>query len=192
MADKAHEIVVPPIERGTMKLTIRGVSPLLSHKFSDKNKDEMLSKQMKQAKQAKAAKDPEADYKESIYYTRDGKPGFPASGIKKACVEACSFIDGITKVQARGALFIKGDVLPIRGDPTMHEAIVRLNGRTADIRYRAEYPEGWEIDLEVLFNPRVISAESIVNLIENAGMSVGIGDWRPQKSGSFGMFEVKK
>jgi hypothetical protein len=188
---KQQEIVVPPIEKGKFKVTIIGDSPLISHRFSDSQKKAMLDKQMKKAQAAKEAKNPEKDYAESIYKTRDGKPGFPASGIKGACVAACSFIEGMTKVEARGAFYILGDILPIKGEPRMREDIVRLGGKVADLRYRAEFPE-WSIDLDVLHNPRVISAEAIVNLIENAGFSVGLGDWRPQKNGSFGMFRVKR
>ena len=77
----------------------------------------------------------------------------------------------------------------IQGEHRMREDIVRLGGRVADIRYRAEFPE-WRIRFEVKHNPRVISQESIVNLIETAGFHVGLGDWRPEKQGAFGMFHV--
>ena len=186
-----QEIIVPPIDKARFKITIVGDSSLISHRFSDRQKKAMLDKQMKKAQAAKEAKNPEQDYHDSMYMTPDGKPGYPASGIKKACVDACSFIEGLTKVEARGAFYIMGDILPITGEPQMREDIVRLGGRTADLRYRAEFSE-WSIEFDVLHNPRVISAEAIINLIENAGFSVGIGDWRPQKAGSHGMFRVKR
>ena len=93
--------------------------------------------------------------------------------------------------QARGSFFIMGDILPIDGDHQMREDIVRLGGRTADLRYRAEFPE-WKITLTIRHNPRIISQEGIINLLENAGFGVGIGDWRPEKSGSHGMFQVSR
>jgi hypothetical protein len=191
MAATQQEITVPPINKAKFKVTIIGDSSLISHRFSDRQKKSILDKQMKKAQTAKEAKDPEQDFKDSIYFTRDNKPGYPASGIKKACVDACSFIDGLTKVEARGAFYILGDVLPVKGKPTIREDIVRLGGKVADLRYRAEFVD-WSIELEVLHNPNVISAEAIINLIENAGFSVGIGDWRPQKAGSHGMFRVKR
>ncbi len=188
---KQQEISIPPIETSRFKVTIVGETSLISHRFSDRSKKAMLDKQMKKAQGAKEAKNPEQDYQDSMYLTPNGEPGYPASGIKKACVDACSFIGGMTKVQARGAFYIMGDILPIKGKVQMREDIVRLGGRTADLRYRAEYVD-WSMELEILHNPRVISAEAIINLIESAGFSIGIGDWRPQKAGTHGLFRVKR
>ena len=56
--------------------------------------------------------------------------------------------------------------------------MVRLNGKSADIRHRACF-EDWEVTLNVEFNPVALSAEQICNLIDMGGFSVGIGDWRP-------------
>lgn len=191
MATKQQGISVPPINKSRFKVTIVGDSSLISHHFSDRSKKAVLDNAMGKARGAKEPKNPERDYKESFYLTADGKPGFPASGIKKACVDACSFIEGITKVEARGAFYILGDILPIKGRPQMREDNTRVGRGGTDMRYRADFPD-WSIELDVLHNPNVISDEAIVNLIENAGFSIGIGDWRPQKAGSHGMFRVKR
>lgn len=183
-------VSIPGVRKERFQVTIEGDTSLITNKFSDRAKKSILDKQMKKAQAARAAKDPEANYQGSIYRTEDGRPGFPASGIKKACVEACRFLE-MAMTEARGAFFVMGDILPIEGEPRIREDIVRLGGRTADIRYRAEFPE-WRIELTVLHNPDVISAESIVNLIETAGFHIGIGDWRPTKSGTHGMFHVSK
>ena len=183
---------IPRINKNRFHLTIVGETPLITHKFSDTQKKQILDKQMKKAVAARKAKDPELDYRESMYYTPDGKPGFPASGIKGSCVAACSFLPkSVTKVWARGAFYIVGDILPIDGEPEMREDIVRIGGRSADLRYRAMFPE-WIITFKVLHNPDIISVDGIINLVENAGFYVGIGDWRPQKSGTYGQFSVLK
>jgi hypothetical protein len=191
MAATQKEIAVPPINKAKFKVIIIGDSSLISNRFSDRSKRAILASAMKEAHGAKAPKNPEQEYKESLYLTVDGKPGFPASGIKKACVDACSFIDKLTKVEARGAFYILGDVLPVKGKPQMREDNTRVGRGGTDMRYRADFAE-WSIELEVLHNPNVISEEAIINLLENAGFSVGIGDWRPQKAGSHGMFHVKR
>lgn len=185
-----ESVTIPAIKKNYFDITIVGKSPLISHRFADSQKQDMLARQMKRAAKPREAKDPERDFEESIYRTKDGRPGFPASGIKKACVEACRYLD-ITMTWAKGAFYILGDIIPINGEPQMREDVVRLNGKTADIRYRAEYPE-WSMTFRVLHNPDIITPEGIVNLIENAGFYVGIGDWRPQKLGIYGMFEVDK
>jgi len=189
MAKARDRIDIPGVERSTLRVTIEGDTPLLSHRFSDEARAAILAKQTMRARPARGPKDPEADYQGSIYRTYDGQPGFPASAIKSACVSACRFLP-MTMVEARGAILVRGDILPIEGEPRMREDVVKLNGKTADIRFRAEYPT-WSITADIMYNPRVITAESIVNILETAGFHIGLGDWRPEKGGMFGMFHVK-
>jgi hypothetical protein len=184
------QVSIPSVQKEQVTLTIVGDTSLITNCFSDEAKEVMLAKQMKKATTAKKAKDPEAQYLASIYRTEGGQPGFPASGIKKAAVNACRFLD-MKMTEARGAFFVMGDILPIAGEHRIREDIVRLQGKTADIRYRAEFPE-WQITFDVHYNPRIISIEGIANLVETAGFHVGIGDWRPENNGTHGMFHVKR
>ncbi|MFA5376389.1 MAG: hypothetical protein WC455_11645 [Dehalococcoidia bacterium] len=184
-------IILPQLSIETMELTLTGDSPLICHKWSEKAKKEMLAKQMKQPQQAKEAKDPRQDYEDSLYKLPDGGYGFPAVAFKAAAVDACSHIDGVTKVTARGAFHIIGDMVKIDGEPSMREDMVRIGMGTADIRYRGEFRE-WSATFIIRYNKNVISPEQIVNLFNTAGFAVGIGEWRPQKDGSFGMNSVAK
>ena len=70
----------------------------------------------------------------------------------------------------------------------MREDMVRVGMGTADIRYRAEYTN-WQAVLRVQFMPNIIDLGSIVALID-AGGSNGVGEWRPEKNGSFGTYQV--
>jgi len=65
-----------------------------------------------------------------------------------------------------------------------------LGNGAADIRYRPEF-DPWSVDLEIKYNAAVLSAEQIVNLVNLAGFSVGVGDWRPEKSGTHGTFHIE-
>jgi hypothetical protein len=60
---------------------------------------------------------------------------------------------------------------------------------TADIRYRPEFKQ-WKMPVTLKFNAAVISVEQIANLLNTAGFGVGIGEWRPEKNGSYGRFHV--
>lgn len=196
-------VEIPEINLRTMKLTIVGDSPLIVHAWSEKAKKMILDKQMKKATTAKEAKDPWIDFCESLYWL-DGMPdkpteediatarfGFPACGFKAAAVDA-GYQQGILakKTTARGAFHIIGDMVEIKGTPTMREDMVRIGMGTADIRYRGEFKE-WTAELIIRYNPNVMSAEQIVNLINMGGFANGIGEWRPSKDGSFGTFHVK-
>lgn len=174
---------------GQLKISLIGDSPLICHAWSKKAKQEMLDKQMKRAKTAKAAKDPERDFRESLYNHPDGGYGFPVVAFKAAAVDACSHVSGVTKVEARGAFHINGEFVKIKGTPTMREDMVRIGMGTADIRFRGEFKQ-WSTEFVVRYNSNVLSGEQIVNLFNTAGFAIGVGEWRPQKDGSYGMFHV--
>lgn len=183
-------ITLPALKIEFLKLRLRGDSPLICHAWSEKAKRQMLDSQMKKAKQAKAAKDPQADYEKSLYPHPDGGYGFPSVAFKSAAVDACSSIAGITKVEARGAFHIIGDLVRIKGEPSPREDMVRVGMGTADIRYRSEFQE-WSAEITLRYNSNVLSTEQIANLFNTAGFAVGVGEWRPARDGSFGMFHVE-
>lgn len=195
-------IELPKMNIQVMNIRLMGDSPLISHKWSQKAKRQILDKNMKKAKAAKEALDPFFEFCESMYWLSempahptqtdvDGAAfGFPAVAFKAAAVDACSHVDGITKVEARGAFHIQGDMVKIQGAPALREDMVRIGMGTADIRYRGEFKE-WSVEFLVRFNANVLSAEQIVNLFNTAGFAIGVGEWRPQKDGSFGMFHVE-
>lgn len=182
-------IQIPSLRIDLIHIRLIGDSPLICHAWSDKAKRMMLDKQMKKAKQAKDAKSPEQDFQDSLYPLPEGGYGFPSVAFKSAAVSACRFADGVKMTVAKGAFHLKGDMVRIEGTPTPREDMVRIAMGTADIRYRGEFRE-WSADLAIRFNASVLSAEQITNLFNMAGFGVGVGEWRPERSGSFGMFHV--
>jgi hypothetical protein len=188
---KTQASVIPRINLKRIEVTIEGLSELIVHRWSDKAVQMIKDKQQKKAKQAKEARDPEAEYNASFYHDADGDFAFPCSGIKSCMVDACSYADGITKVSCRGAFHIIGDYAKIKGKEYMREDMVRIGMGTADIRYRGAFPE-WSISFQIEYNENVISQEQIANLLDLAGYSVGLAEWRPQKNGSFGRFRIKR
>jgi hypothetical protein len=180
---------IPRIDVRTMKITLVGDSPLISHAWSQKAKQEMLDKQMKKPKEAKKAKDPIADYEASLYKHPDGGYGFPCVAFKNAAVGACRFSDGIKMTEARGAFHVVGELAQIEGEPSMREDMVRIGMGTADIRHRGEF-KTWRTEITISYNAAALSPEQIVNLFNIAGFGVGVGEWRPEKDGSYGRFHV--
>lgn len=186
MADTIIEL--PQLEIQQVKITVVGDSPLIMHKWSDKAKEMMRSKQQKRATQGREAKNPKQEFEDSIHRLEDGRVGFPAIGFKAAAVTACTSIAGVTKVAARQAFHIMGDLVPILGaDAKMREDMVRVGMGVADIRYRAEFWP-WHADLEISYNTRALSIEQIMNLLNTAGFGVGVGEWRPERDGQYGRF----
>jgi hypothetical protein len=189
-ANSTTTVVLPSLQIETVNVTLIGDTPLIVHRWSEKAKKEMLDKQMKRATAGREAKDPERDFRDSLYVLEDGSYGFPIIGFKAAAVTACTSIGSMTKVAARQAFHVDGEFAVIEGDePTMREDMVRIGMGTADIRYRGEFKQ-WFTTIAVKFNANVMSAEQILNLMQTAGFAVGVGEWRPEKDGQFGRFHV--
>lgn len=199
-------IDLPKLDIRLMEVTVIGDSPLIVHAWSEKAKREMLDKQMKKAKGAREAKSPEEEFKASLYRLSDGGYGFPSVGFKGAAVTAITSVGGMTKVAARQAFHILGEDVDVDGvfegtkarhnlvriyggDPSMREDTVRIGMGTADLRYRGEFAD-WSARLLVRYNGNVLSESQILNIINVAGFAVGVGEWRPERDGSYGMFHV--
>ena len=212
--NEAAIIEIKPINIVTTTVRIAGDTPLIMHRWSEKAKRMILEKQMKKTKSsAKEAKNPIEDFIESIYWM-DGKPseyteeafdeacrngarfGFPVTAIKQATISS-AYRNGITKDMAslRGAFFIAGEgselLAEVKGcAPTMREDMVRVGMGVADIRFRGEFAN-WYMDLQVSYNANgAYTLDQIINLINVGGFSCGIGEWRPEKDGNYGMYHV--
>lgn len=215
MAKKATEelavISIPKIELATIDIKIIGDSPLIVHKWSHKAKQEMLGKQMKKASAGKDAKDPEYDFYESLYWLNAGvdqnttkeeyatllKSGEARFGFPSVAFKACAINAGYQqgaiakKTTYRGAFHLDDEFVEIFGTPNIREDMVKIGGMTkvADIRYRGEFRDWWAI-LHINYNVKVVTPEQIFNLVNLGGFACGVGEWRPERDGSFGRFHV--
>lgn len=185
------------IQREIAQIEIKGTAPLIVHRWSEKARQMMLDAQQGR-KTPKQAKDPQADYESSMYRFDDGRHGFPVMAFKSATVKGGGRLFGkAVKMTELRQLFtfladgigVDGTQLTvIKGEPTIREDMVRVGMGTADIRYRAEYRD-WSAILRIEYVPNSIDLESVVALVD-AGGTNGVGEWRPEKSGSYGTFEV--
>lgn len=185
-----NSLEIRPLNIKTLMVPIRGLSPLICHAWSEKAKKQMLDNMMKTKAKKRDQKDPEAEYRASFYMTSDGGYGFPAVAFKSSMVRAAK-LAGIPMVDARQMFHVEaedGDLVRIGGEPTMREDTVTV-GRGTDLRYRPEFRD-WKAYLSIRYNADNISDQQLVDLLGLAGFSVGVGEWRPEKSGQFGMFEV--
>lgn len=192
MAKTSTEIIsLPDLKKRNVVVQVVGTSPLITHPFGKKALAMIEGKQQGKAKSSKHdIRDPEQEYQDSLYIREDGSYGFPAIGFKGAVVTAANDA-GIQKVLARRAFHVVGgELVKIEGAPTMRIDRVTIGMGTTDIRYRAEFKE-WSADIPITFNEGVISLEQLINLFRIAGFGVGIGEWRPERNGIYGTWEVK-
>lgn len=219
-AKKTEILEIKPIEIQKVNIRLIGDTPLIMHAWSEKAKRMMLEAQMQKSKgKKKEAKSPADDFIRSMYWLtpmpeysdsaseeekmqaffesveNGARFGFPVTAFKQSAISA-AYRMGWSKDKAslRGAFFIDGNdngMVEIHSDmPTMREDMVRVGMGTADIRYRGEF-SNWYADITVSYNVNGnYSLENIVNIINAGGYICGVGEWRPEKDGQFGMFHV--
>lgn len=214
MATKNVELIeIKPIEVKKTTIRVVGDTPLIMHAWSEKAKREMLEKQMKKTKSsAREAKNPVEDFIRSMYWlspiptemSEDGfeeaiangaRFGFPVTAFKQAAISAAYRMGwSKDKMSMRGAFFIDGDenqMIEIHSEvPIMREDMVKVGMGVADIRFRGEF-RNWYADMTISYNTNgQYTLEQIINIINAGGYVCGVGEWRPERDGQYGMFHV--
>ena len=189
------QITLKPISKRRMTFGIRGTSPLIMHQWSEKAKREMRDKQQDGKKtKTREKRVPIDEAKAATYTTQDGDIGIPGMAFKSALVSAAHKDIGIEKTLVRKALFLVTDdpnkVLKIDCDePTVREDMVRVGMGSADLRYRPEFIR-WSCLIELEVDSELLQRDDVLALVDRAGFGVGICEWRPEKGGEFGRFEI--
>ncbi len=110
--------------------------------------------------------------------------------MKGAAVTAAVDVPGTTAAQIRRLLYVPEGLVPLYGLPMIYTTMVRDARGTPDVRTRAIFPE-WAIVVTVKYLKHLMNETSIFNLLETAGITVGIGDGRVEKGKcAFGAFRV--
>lgn len=194
-ATDAATIHIDKIAAETLRVPLVGTSPLIVHRFSEKAKRQMLDA-MQGRKSPKQPKDPQAEYEGAFYRLADGGTGIPVIAFKAATVGGARFYAAVSMTALRQFFFVRGEIgvdgqqlARIDGEPRMREDVVRVGRGGADLRYRPEYPE-WRTVLTVTYVTSALTRNSVLSLIDAGGMGVGVGEWRPEKDGDFGTFQI--
>ncbi len=146
--------------------------------------------------------DAEAEKNFDAAVTSGAKFGFPVTGIKQSAITGAyrSGMD-VKQTELRGSFYIEGstdcsttDLAEIVGsDPKVREDTVLVGGmsKSADIRYRGQFDE-WEIPLRFTYNKNgKYTLEQLLNCFNAGGFATGIGEWRPERDGQFGMYRLE-
>lgn len=198
-------LTIPRPEVQYAELTLRGISPLIMHKWSEKALTQLEDSQTGKAKAQKTARQPEEEAYAAAYIVsgfedkEDGEPGkfyFPAPAFKHAFLYGVAQVDDIRKMpktKAASWVFIDGDPIIDADEIKMRADTGRIGQGTTTMIYRLQF-SGWTTKVPISYNSNAITVEQIVALFDLGGMG-GIGEWRPtspkNKSGDFGRFIVE-
>ncbi len=170
-------------------ITIVGESPYIQNNFSQKAMEQMLAKHVGKTIE-RGVKVPSQVLADAQILNMDGKVCIPPTAIKKAMLTASTLFKGLKKTHLRQGIFIAAQSIPIEFKAMIPRLdMVRTSGmnRTPDVRFRPQFND-WKATFVIRYGD-VVSSDVVLNLLEGAGR-VGIGEWRPEKDGTFGCFRV--
>ena len=193
---ESAEISVTPLKRATLKLRIIGTTPLFQNRMANKVKQGLLvgSGKKTKAERANIKHEPLREFRDSAEIVPVGPTalGLRVVAVKAAMCTAALETPGLTKTSTQRLLFMPGDFFPLYGTPQLRMDVTRSAdmNRTPDVRTRAFLPR-WGAEVTVQFIIPQFSATSVVALLCNAGVLIGVGDYRQEKGkGAFGSFRV--
>lgn len=199
MASKTQdsaEIVIQPLRRGSTKLRIIGVTPLFQNRMANKVKGQLLvgSRKKTRSEKIEIKHHPIEEYRDSAEILPSGPTalGLRVTAVKAAMATAAIETAGLTKTSTQRLLFMPGDFSPLYGTPQLRLDVVRSAdiNKTPDIRSRAYLPK-WGAEIEIQYIVPQLSITAVVSLLCNAGLLIGVGDYRQEKGkGAFGSFRV--
>ena len=185
-----------------LKLSIKGVSPLLLHNGQTANPLNKFARQLKavSGKRNKTDEDFEAlakiEFLAGLYLNPKGEYTLPAHNVEAVMLEGARKNKNGRLVQ--GGVFVVDDpILVFEGSEKTPEELwaggehalmvsVRVQ-RNRVMRTRPLIPTGWTAEILVQFDPATIEEPAIRQAFEVAGRERGIGDWRPK----YGRFVVQ-
>jgi hypothetical protein len=188
---KANSIVIEQPQTLFVAVEIKGTAPLIQNKFNQKAVEEMLRKHMGLSVQ-KEKKVPAECVERATVMNADGKVCMPPTAFKKAMLTASTAIKSLKKTQLRTSVFVVGSSIPLeysRMIPRMDMVRCSGIGRVPDVRFRPSF-EDWSARMIIEFS-ETLPPQTVVDLLNRAG-AVGVGEWRPEKDGSFGTFYISR
>lgn len=186
---------------GLVRISVRlaGLSPLLMNAMS---REQLLAIRDK-VKPAKNASKPtvrqEADAK--IHRMPNGEPHIPVHMLLSCLIAAGQFVrlDGKRQISTAKSTVLPGLVsiedtwLPVK--PAKWEVDIAQgrnpNGGEAVCIVRPRF-DAWALDLTLSVDQSQVSLATIRELVALAGSRIGLGDFRPQRKGSFGRFTIDR
>lgn len=189
--------------------TVSGASPIIHHNgAAGLDTRSPISREIATIRSKRGANRTEADEdrlrelecQRSLWLDDGGAPTIPSTAIR-ACIEG-----GARKrkqgPQVRGGLVVLktsfdynkeryGSRLEELGRSSQFTVPVVVQ-RSRILRTRAKFDTPWSCTFEVDVDDELIEESQLADWLGIAGRQIGLGDWRPQTSGTYGRFILKE
>lgn len=196
---KSETIHVPAPSLKVAEFKLKGISPYVSERFSEKAKQMMHDTHTKGSAAKKDKKKEPRDFQKEYEMSKhiddtEGWCGIPATAFRNAMISACRLV-GFKMTIGKLTIFPVGDgidkhegtaLVRIYGEPTQVEHHVRNFNGVADLRARAMFKK-WTAKLKIEYDADQFTLNDLTNLLLRAGLQVGVGAGRPDSKSSSGM-----
>ena len=190
------------------RIKIKGVSPILHHNGAagldttspaNIEKAELVKKKGSNRTEDVNARIRELECETALYLNKDGKPTVPESALR-ACIET-----GARKLeqggQVREGLLMQEVEQFIYNENLLGTTKEELSKSTQFVvpvvvqrarllRTRAKFDD-WAVVFTVEVDDDLVDKKQLESWLDIAGRRIGLCDWRPEKSGSFGRFDTE-
>lgn len=176
----------------TIEVTIKGISGLLQNRFPEEDETTKVKK--------KSATSNDSDIEKSLYRLSDGTIYQPSShiiGTLKAAGSKFRVKDQgkstYKNIIGGGAVIIEPDCIPhvFQKWEINSRPVVNLTTRGRRIKKRPLFRD-WSLSFKMIVDEEDLPIEVLKEVLDLAGRRVGIGDYRPQKGGPFGRFNISR
>lgn len=199
MVTKTETISIKPLAFERIQLRLVGTAPLVQARFSAKAMQAMMSKMAAGPTAKKGvkrdARDFDDDFLQAMHISTEGWVGVPAAALRNACIDVCRMV-GFKMTHAKMSIFVEADgndavdgaplVMLDAPAPERLDMATRNATGVADIRIRPMWRH-WALNVTFRHDADQFSATDVVNLINRAGIQVGIGEGRPYSKSSNGL-----
>lgn len=178
----------------TYKVRIQGTSSYLQHRYPMPDEEQKFKGECEE----KGLDPKKTSNIEASWYSNSTGAYIPSEHVKQSITGAgkSQKVAGKGNATWNNIIKVSVAVLPaeIPFDPPrskydeVHKAYVKV-GNARVLRERPCFHKGWEAVFEVAADSGDIDEKNLRKFVEKAGMR-GIGDYRPEKGGSYGTFKV--
>lgn len=198
---KAATIVnISIIERGQFEACILGAAPIGLHRMNMKAMKQLScpgGPKTAVEKKTTMKHNPREEFRESPYIDRDPNGPTLIHGLGvwfkngMACVPRDMPDTGTSMTQLSRLILTPQERVPIWGIPKLRMDVVRQSGqsRAPDIRTRA-FLFPWATKVTITYTKPVVHQQVAERLLVLAGFMSGVGEWRPEKGGRYGTYEL--
>ena len=187
-------------------VNIEGVSPLIQHSATgldpllpvNVEKAEITRKRGSNRTDADDARLRQLETITSFWLDANEQPAIPAAAIRSVIETGARKLkqgpqvrEGLVVVRTAFQYDVEryGDTLEQLAISCQHTVPVVVQ-RNRILRTRAKFDCPWSCDFDLDCDDELVSEQHLRQWLDIAGRRIGLGDWRPEKSGEYGRFAV--